>query len=421
MSRNAAQKTRVLFFAWGDSIHARRRIQIFTNDPTFEVGVISNYKYDFNNAENLYLSDTGLVRQHLSEMSLFRKTVRGILTGLLFFLMRFCDWRTTLYECYRWIADTQLTRDYTKKFNPDIIFLQTLLYPSYLSFILSRKIPLMITFWNGDVIWWARWSGLDRLLKKKIVEYGVNRASAMTVNSRTAFDACQGYGVPSKKIHMIRYPGVDLERFKPASREYARQCLGIESGKVILCPRGLGGYLNSDVIIEAAAAVITEMQDALFLFISGTGGDEEWQQHLRRGTELGIANNLRYDGQVPWEAMSIYYQAADVVVSISSNDSLPNCMLEAMACGIPLVMGDIPQIGEWVKDGVNGFLVSPRDPKAIAQASLSLLSSDGTQASAFVSYNIDLVRREVDCRKNACLVKQLVHDIAGKHSKEECS
>lgn len=42
--------------------------------------------------------------------------------------------------------------------------------------------------------------------------------------------------------------------------------------------------------------------------------------------------------------MPDYYACADVMVSISSHDSLPNCMLEAMACGIPVVMGDIPQI-----------------------------------------------------------------------------
>jgi glycosyltransferase involved in cell wall biosynthesis len=410
--RNISEKTRVLFIAWGDSVHARRRIRIFTEDPLFEVGVISSFRYDFANAENYYLCDTELVGQKLTSMSCFRKMVRVMLSRLLYFLMKRRDQETILSECYKLIADAQLIKDYVKLFDPDIVFLQTLLYPCYLAYLLPGKIPLMVTFWNGDVTWWAHWSGLERLLKKKIVEYGVNRAAAVTVNSQTAYDACLAYGAPPEKIHLIRYPGIDLERFKPASREYALQRLGLEHSKVILCPRGLGGYLNSDIIIEAAAAVIAEVPEALFLFISGIGGDVQWQQHLKRADELGIINNLRHDGQIPWEKMPLYYQAAEVVVSISSNDSLPNCMLEAMACGIPLVMGDIPQIGEWVKNGVNGLIVSPRDPKAVAQGLLTLLVGGGTLASEFVRYNLDLVMREADCRKNSPLVKQLVRDVA---------
>jgi hypothetical protein len=50
------KRTRVLFFAFGESIHARRRIGIFTADPSFEVGVISTFAYDFENAKNYYLS-----------------------------------------------------------------------------------------------------------------------------------------------------------------------------------------------------------------------------------------------------------------------------------------------------------------------------------------------------------------------------
>ena len=101
----------------------------------------------------------------------------------------------------------------------------------------------------------------------------------------------------------------------------------------------------------------------------------ELERHQLRTHNLDIEKNFRWDGQVPFDMMPIYYCAADVMVSIASNDSLPNCMLEAMACGIPVIMGDIPQIREWVNDGVNGFLVPPRDPIALSESILKVFEN----------------------------------------------
>jgi glycosyltransferase involved in cell wall biosynthesis len=79
----------------------------------------------------------------------------------------------------------------------------------------------------------------------------------------------------------------------------------------------------------------------------------------------------RYENNIRWEfgtahgKMPLYYSAADLFISISSNDSLPNVMLEAMACEVPVIMGDIPQIRGWVENNRNGYLVPPRDRPAL--------------------------------------------------------
>ncbi len=318
------------------------------------------------------------------------------------------------------VDDFRILQQATEDFKPDLIFLQTLLYPCYLSYFLPRNIPIVITFWNGDVTWWAQYSGLDRLLKKQLVKYGVMRAQAITVNSQVAYDACLGYGIPDEKVHLIRYPGVDLNLFKPASQETAKKKLNLDTHKVIFCPRGIGGYLNSDVIIEAAALVIEQIPDALFLFIVGEWAEAEWQKHVLQATKLGILRNIRRDDLVSWEEMPSYYQASKAVVSISSNDSLPNCMLEAMACGIPLVMGNIPQISEWVTDGVNGLLIPPRDSKLLAQALLSLLVEENKIAETFKHYNIELIYSAFDSRKNSYLIRNLVTNIVYLNSYNKC-
>lgn len=408
MKQEYREKTKVMFFAWGDSIHARRRIGIFCDDPSFEVGVISTFCYEFKNAKNYYLSNVLPVEERPSGR-----------------LIAFTAWLLTIVlsrfggiskdECVNFVRDIFLVRRYLKAFRPNVIFLQTLMYPSYLSYFFLHKTPMVVTFWNGDVTWWAKWTGMERAFKKKIVEYGARKAAAVTVNSRAAYSACLQYGAEEKKIKLLRYPGVDLTIFKrQPDKMQARIRLGLKAEtKMILCPRGLGGYLNSDTIIESVAEVIERFPDVLFLFLLREGDRAVWSLHSKRAGELGITNNLAAIDKVPWDAMPLYYNAADMMVSISSNDSLPNCMLEAMACGIPVVMGDIPQIREWITDGRNGYSVSPRDPSALAERIGWVITDHHNLVEEFVTRNINLIQRELDSRNVSVAVKALIHQLAG--------
>lgn len=444
--------TRVLFLAWGFSIHAKRRIQPFVDDPSFEVAVASTHRYNFQGAKNVLLADAhweegrrdslqkgtkrvgerrstswgwGLRKSSDRTNTLFGGNRIWIKSGGFSgteawrrnhrILNLFSALRQVCSDILKGIKDFRTLKLAVREFNPDLIFLQTLLYPCYLAYFLPRSIPKIITFWNGDVVWWAKSNGIDRMLKRQIVLHGAKTAKAVTVNSRRAFDACMGYGTKKEKIHVIRYPGVDLIRFKPLAKNASRKELGITSRKVVLCPRGMGGYLNSDIIVESSVRVVKECPGILFLFVSGVGGEREWEKHQKLAQKLGTEKNFRWDGQVPWDAMPTYYSSSDVMVSISSYDSLPNCMLEAMACGVPVIMGDIPQIREWVVDRVNGFLTVPRDPVGLADCILKvLLDSDGMIGS-FVARNIELVRREADHEKGVKSIKDLAHQVAWCH------
>lgn len=414
MQQGTPQKTRVLFFAWGDSIHARRRIGIFCADDTFDVGVVSTFHYDFKNAENFYLSDLPKTNEKKSWPSRFLiRKFHAATAKTLHFVLRFFG-GVSPDECSNFVRDFFLSRHYIKTFKPDVIFLQTLMYPSYLSYFWLNKIPMVVTFWNGDVTWWAKWTGIERAFKKQIVRYGAQRAAAITVNSHSALQACLGYGVAENKVNLIRYPGVDLQMFSPSSdRTKVREQLGLEGeGRIVFCPRGIGSYLNSDIIIEAAAIVIKHRPDTRFLFLVPESSWGLWQSHLQRVEELGIAANVMAVGKIPWERMPAYYQVADAMVSISSNDSLPNCMLEAMACGTPVIIGDIPQIAEWVEDGVNGYSISPRDPAALADRIERIFTDFDGVVQGFVKNNISLVQRELDSRIAAESIKCLVRKIA---------
>jgi glycosyltransferase involved in cell wall biosynthesis len=111
--------------------------------------------------------------------------------------------------------------------------------------------------------------------------------------------------------------------------------------------------------------------------------------------------------------MPHYYVAADVMVSISSEDSLPNCLLESMACGVPPILGDIPQMREWAVDGQNCFLVPPRSPEILADRILRIFNETTGAAASFADNNFRLVAENFAMKKNVPKIKDLVTRVAG--------
>jgi glycosyltransferase involved in cell wall biosynthesis len=112
--------------------------------------------------------------------------------------------------------------------------------------------------------------------------------------------------------------------------------------------------------------------------------------------------------------MPYYYSAADMMISISSNDSLPNTMLEAMACGCPVIMSDIPQIRDWVIDGKNGYLCPVKDADKLAECIFKVLEDPQKMNEKFIQENLTRIKQEVDSLKMNAQIKQLVESISSE-------
>jgi glycosyltransferase involved in cell wall biosynthesis len=402
-----ARRIRLLILCWGYSIHAERRARLFIDDPRFDVAVASTYDYAFPGARNVAL--TGAERSNHSRpaatqsSSRLVRSVRGAAKRLAQVLLLALELRTLL-------RDRATLLRVMDDFQPDVVLLQTLQYPSYLAYALPRSQRLMVTFWNGDLTYFARWTGVEMFAKKSLVVHGLKRVDAITVNSQTAFDAAVALGADAAKMYLIRYPGADLARFQPRSREEARRRLGITASRVVLCPRGLGDFFNSRSIVQAAALLEERHADTLFLFVSGVGA-EEWKEHVALAARLGVRAALRYDGHIAWQDMPWYYSAADVMLSVKTADSCPNCMLEAMACGIPVVMSDTSQNREWIEPGKDGFLCEPRDVRCLSGA-LEALFGDARLARRFAEIQLQKVRRDANSEINIERIKDIVIRLA---------
>jgi len=146
------------------------------------------------------------------------------------------------------------------------------------------------------------------------------------------------------------YNGINHEIFRPLDRTTSCAKLGLDPK----CRRVLyvGNLLpvKGPTVLAAAAA---QLQDCDVIFVgSGT-------ETITTGRTVGA----RAHNEIP-----LWMNACDVLCLPSLNEGLPNVALEAMACGLPVVASRVGGVPEIVRDGVNGFLIPPSDPAALADA-----------------------------------------------------
>jgi glycosyltransferase involved in cell wall biosynthesis len=106
--------------------------------------------------------------------------------------------------------------------------------------------------------------------------------------------------------------------------------------------------------------------------------------------ELDIADSVDLLPSQTRLEMAELFREAQVTTSITTHDGTPNTLLEALACGCFPIVGDLESLREWIEDGINGFLVDPSDPNALARAILSAIDQDNLREKAR-QYNTNMI------------------------------
>lgn len=158
-------------------------------------------------------------------------------------------------------------------------------------------------------------------------------------------------------------PGLDVDAFHPdADPAFVRDEPTILFVGRLVEAKGIFDLLEATAMLE----------DDVHLRIVGEGQAEDAVR--RRCRELGIANDVRLDGEVDHEDLPGYYAAADVFSLPTHADSFAMVNLEAMGCGTPVVTTDLEGIKTYLTPGENGVVVPPESPNALATALGELLA-----------------------------------------------
>lgn len=145
-----------------------------------------------------------------------------------------------------------------------------------------------------------------------------------------------------------------------------------KSTNVILCVAGLRPEKGLNYLIKAMEFILNTKPNSK-LFLVGGGIEEKFLLELVKKMEL--EENIIFVGKVPQEQICKYYSSADVFVLPSLYEGFPVSLLEAMATGTPIVATDVCGVSEFVRNGRNGYLVRPKDPKEIAERVLLILEN----------------------------------------------
>lgn len=237
--------------------------------------------------------------------------------------------------------------------------------------------PLIVSAMGGDVLFDEQ--GAPPLTARWLTRELLRQADAVVAVSHYLAAKAAALGVEPSRLRRVVWM-VDRTRFRPLDRAAARIRFGLPAeGPAALYPKSLEPFYNAHVMVEAAPAILARRPDVNFIFTEQFA-DRSYGDRLRaRLAALGIADRAFFVGAVDNADMPALYACADVAVALPPSDGMPMSMLEAMACGVPNVMADVPNVREAAQNDVNALLV-PIEPAAVAAAVLRLLEEPETAA-----------------------------------------
>ncbi len=258
---------------------------------------------------------------------------------------------------------------------------------------LSGFHPFVVTVWGSDVYL----EPLKSAPRRALIRWGLRQADLITADSLDQLRAVRELGV-NRPAEVIQW-GVDLARFRPdLDASDWRRTLAIPDGAfVAFSPRQLTPLYRIETILSAWPLVRRELPDAVLLLKAFGKADPAHDAHLRAliAADPDLTAGVRIVEEVPYERMAELYALADAVVSIPRSDGTPVSLLEAMACGTPVVVGNLPSVVEWVRDGETGVVLPEVTPDALA-AALVGLARDAGRARRLSDAALLLIRREMD-------------------------
>lgn len=256
-----------------------------------------------------------------------------------------------------------------RQFRPDILHVFFGMPTGPVGWLISRalRVPYLLSLRGDDVP--GRQGGalaLAHRVMSPLTRAVWSRAGALVVNGEGLRERATRV-VPGRHIELVPN-GVDLGAFSP------RQEREIAEGRKLLFVGRLHEQKGLSHLLEAVAMLAPELRQRVSVEFVGSGPDEERLRGLVRG--LGLAQQVSFAGWVAREDMAPRYREADLFAFPSYEEGMPNVVLEAMACGLPVVASDIPGVRGLVRDGENGLLVPPADAGAFSNALAGLLSDD---------------------------------------------
>jgi len=230
---------------------------------------------------------------------------------------------------------------------------------------LSGK-PLVITVHGSEIYL------VHSKIGKKIALSILKRADLITAASKDLLSKLTEWGIDIRKTQFVPL-GVDTKIFLPKGSGNLKIRPGFMSNvKYVLFVGRLVPIKGVEYLIRAVPAVIKRFKRVRF-FIVGDGDSMRSLENLSE--KLKISAYINFVGRQPRNKVAEYMNASDIFVLPSLSEGRSVTVLEAMACGLPVIATRVGGVPESILDSVTGYLVPPRKPRALSDKILFLLEN----------------------------------------------
>jgi glycosyltransferase involved in cell wall biosynthesis len=248
--------------------------------------------------------------------------------------------------------------------NPDLVHAGPIQTAAFLT-ALSGFQPLVSMSWGYDLLRDAERNAVWRW----VTRYTLARSAVLVGDCETVRARAIAYGMRAERV--VTFPwGVDLKHFAPALSEeerlaFRRRWGWGEQAFVLISVRAWEPIYGVEELAHAFVQVSRELPQVCLIML----GNGSLAGRIRRiFLQGGVLDRVQFPGQVSQANLPQYYRSADLFVSASHSDGTSISLLEAMACGCPVLVSDIPGNREWVSHGVQGWLFETGSAEALASA-----------------------------------------------------
>ena len=205
-------------------------------------------------------------------------------------------------------------------------------------------------------------------------KFTLSRSDAFLADCQAVRKRAIELGMQAGRI--VTFPwGVDLEQFTPRGVGALRSQLGWQNAFVLVSTRAWEPLYGVDILMRAFLEA-QKRDESLRLLLLGGGSQRAMLERMI--SDAGAQQKVHIVPRVDEAELPEYYRSADMYLSASHSDGSSISLLEAMACGLPVLVSAIPGNKEWVEEGVNGWLFPDSDVNALVENILELArSKDG--------------------------------------------
>ncbi len=259
-------------------------------------------------------------------------------------------------------------------------------------------------FWDIPII--AEWRGSELLLKdstyrKTIKRFVLGNSSINILRSvhmkEMALDI-----EPKAEIYLSPSKGVNMEKFTP--RENSNNA---KEKKIRLLYVGRLHEVKDISSLLQAFNLVKRTHPDLHMTIIGKGSSRDIL--LNEVEKLGVSNEVEFVGEIDHDMLPSYYRRSDIFVLPSLSEGLSNVLMEAMACGLPVVATDVGGNQELVEHDQGGYLVKPKSSEELAAAVTNLVEDPDLREKMgkFNRKYIEKFEQETVLRRRAKILEEV--------------